>query len=150
MEMEIIASLRRCRSGLPLALLLLPLTAGCGGKAGGTVSGTVMYQGKPLSSGVVTFVPESGAAHHADIQSDGSYRMTNAPLGLVKIGVQTKSGPSASSPSRMPTSPNDYGKLESDMKGKESQIPARYTDPNKSQVTYTVKKGKQQFDIELK
>jgi hypothetical protein len=149
--MKRIASLRRYGSGLLLALLLVPLATGCGGKAGATVSGTVTYQGKPLSSGIVTFVPDVGPAHNADIQSDGSYRMTNVPVGPVKISVTTNSPQNRAAPSKMPTSAEGFAKMEASMKGgKESLIPARYTDPNKSQLTYTVKKGKQQFDIELR
>lgn len=148
--MKTIGSRKCCGSGLLLGLLLLPLAIGCGGQAKGTVSGKVTYQGRPLSSGIVSFVPESGAPHYADIQSDGSYRMVNAPVGPVKIGVQSKPKQSASPSARMPRNPQDYGKLEADMNQKESILPDQYTDPNKSGLTYTVKKGKQPFDIELK
>lgn len=141
---------RCCKVLLPM-LLLIPLAAGCGGgQAKGTVSGKVTYRDKPLPSGIVTFIPETGAPVHADIQGDGSYRMSNAPLGPVKIGVQTKSAQDAAPSSPMPRNPTDYGKLQSAMMDKESLIPAKYTDPNNSGLTYTVTKGKQQHDIDLK
>ena len=147
--MKILACLKRCRSGLLLGLLLVPLAAGCGGgKAGATVSGKVTYQGRALSSGIVTFLPASGPAHHTEIKSDGSYRMANVPAGPVKIGVQTKSGQGDSS-SKASASP-EVGQKMPDTREKESLIPVQYTDPNNSQLTYTVKKGKQQFDIDLK
>lgn len=146
--MKRIAYPKRYGSGLLFALLLVPLATGCGsGKAGATVSGKVTYQGKPLSSGIVTFVPDSGPAHHTEIKSDGSYRLANVPVGPVRIGVQTKSGQSGS-PSKEPTGKED-GKM-ADTRWKESLIPTHYTDPNQSQLTYTVKKGKQQFDIDLR
>jgi hypothetical protein len=148
--MKTIGSRKCCGSGLLLVLLLLPLAIGCGGQAKGTVSGKVTYQGKPLSSGIVSFVSEAGAPHYADIESDGSYRMVNAPVGPVRIGVQSKPKQSASPSPRMPRSREDFVKVESDMKAKESILPDKYTDPNKSDLTYTVTKGKQQFDIDLK
>lgn len=148
--MEHIRSRTSCGGALPVMMLLLSLATGCGGQANGTISGTVTYQGKALPGGTVTFVPEAGAPVHAEIQSDGSYRMSNAPLGPVKIGVQTKSAQKAPSSSSMPRNPKDFEKFKSAMMNTESLIPAKYTDPNNSGLTYTVTKGKQQHDIELK
>lgn len=147
--MKTICSRMRRVSALLLVLLLLPLATGCGGgQAKGTVSGKVTYQGKPLTSGIVTFVPETGAPQYADIQSDGTYRMTSAPAGLVKIGVSPKQAAGMSSGMARP--PKDYRKLKPAMPKSENLPAKKYTDPNKSNLTYTVTKGTQQHDIDLK
>jgi hypothetical protein len=147
--MKIICSRMRRGSALLCVLLLLPWASGCGDKAKGVVSGKVTYQGKPLANGTVTFVPEEGAPQHAEIKSDGTYRMTHAPMGLVKIGVESRASQESSAPKKMPRNPEDYGKLEKAMTGKDSLIPEKYADPNQSGLTFTVKKGQQKHDIDL-
>lgn len=147
--MKSISSPKRRGNVLPVVLLLLPLTSGCGGQAKGTINGKVTYQDKPLSSGTVTFVPETGSPEYSEIQSDGSYRMKNAPLGPVKIGVQRKSGQETLKSSGMPRNPKDYGKLREAI-AENGNLPPKYADPNKSGLTYTVTKGTQQHDIDLK
>jgi hypothetical protein len=148
--MKMICSQKRYGSMLPIMLLLPLLATGCGGQGKGTVSGKVTYQGKPLPSGFVTFVPEQGAALHSEIQSDGSYRMNNVPLGAVKISVEPKSAQDTLKSSAMPRNPKDFSKAKTAMTESDAKIPSRYADPNKSQLTYTVTKGSQQHDIDLK
>jgi hypothetical protein len=147
--MKAICSPKRCGSVLSLVLLALPLASGCGGQAKGTVSGKVTYQGKPVPSGFVTFLVENGAPVHSDIRSDGSYRMEKVPVGLVKIGVQTKAAEDALKSVGMPRKKEDFGKMKEAV-SEGTQIPAKYTDPNQSGLSYTVVKGPQQHDIDLK
>jgi hypothetical protein len=135
---------------LPILLLALPLATGCGGQGKATVSGKVTYQGKSLPSGFVTFVPENGVALHADIQGDGSYRMDNVPVGTVKISVQPKTAQDTLQSSPMPQNPMDYGKAKAPMTESGTPIPPQYADPSQSGLTYTVTKGSQQHDIDLK
>jgi hypothetical protein len=146
-----ICSRKRCGSVRPLLLLILPLATGCGGQATGTVSGTVTYQGKPLSSGFVTFVMEKGSPPlSSEIQSDGSYRMVNVPVGPVKIGVRPKIQPeTALESSSMPRNPQDMNKFREAMIPRETPIPPKYHDPLKSGLTYTVTEGSQQHNIVL-
>ena len=149
--MNTIGSLKDWSSVLPITLLILLLVIGCGDPGKGTISGKVTYQGKPVSSGFVTFVPEKGTPIHADIQSDGSYRVEKVPIGLVKIGVQPKSGLDTLQSSAMPRNPQDYGKFKGIAETQsKTAIPPQYSDPNQSGLTYTVKKGQQQYDIILK
>ena len=56
------------------------LAAGCGGRGPSqyAVHGTVTYRGKPVPTGNVMFVPESGVAAAASIGSDGTYRLMAA------------------------------------------------------------------------
>jgi len=145
-----------------LVLVLAVLSAGCGSK--GTVSGKVFYRGKPLPRGMVTFVPEGkGETRTARINEDGSYRIDRVPAGPAKIAVISYAGPSASLPgpgSRTPgimerKPPKDAPPEVKDIfpSGKTSEyvtIPKQYEDPDKSGLTYTVKSGSQDFDIQLK
>jgi hypothetical protein len=149
--MKTICSSKRRGSFLPFVLLVLPLTIGCGGQAKGTISGKVTYQEKPCPNGFVTFVPENGAAVHGEIQSDGSYRVANVPLGPVKICIQPKSAEDTLASSPMPRNPEEYGKvMAASAEAGKQQIPPQYADPAKSGLTYSVKQGPQQYDIVLK
>jgi hypothetical protein len=75
---------------------LLLLFAGCGGDGRKTavVNGKVTYRGKAVSSGTVTFVPETGGpSATGEIQSDGTFTMTTykpgdgAVLGKHKVFI---------------------------------------------------------------
>ena len=65
---------RLAMSGVALSWVIL--LSGCGGSVYRTapVGGTVTYQGKPVTSGTVTFVPETpGPAASGAIRPDGTY-----------------------------------------------------------------------------
>jgi hypothetical protein len=136
------------------------LLAGCSSSQG-TITGKITYQGKPLPAGTVTFVPtQGGHAVTSEIQ-DGEYKVTKVPVGLVKIAVTTPS--QAPSPQFLETKmalPADL--LEKAQPGKSAEspakapkakkpvpIPTKFSDPDKSGLTYTVKRGPQVFDIDL-
>lgn len=139
-----------------LCLCGLLLTAGCGGGKG-VVSGKVHYQGKPVRGGNVSFVPEAGGVMSSPIEEDGSYTIRNVPPGTVKITVETDSF----RPLAVPQVPGGASaKLMKKMMEPQSadpqrakryvRIPAQYSDPTKSNLTYVVKSGKQEHDIDLK
>jgi hypothetical protein len=82
------ARLRRVvAKGLCLCGILL--VAGCGGN--GVVSGKVLYQGKAVRGGMVSFIPEGGGVMSSPIEEDGSYTVRGVPPGAVKIIVETDS-----------------------------------------------------------
>jgi hypothetical protein len=146
------------------------LASGCGSK--GEVSGKVLYQGKPLAGGVVTFLPASGqGAFVANIGEDGSYHLSKVPAGKMKITVKsTSSNPSLSPMQQKMIKENkkkkkEYTKEEleklppemrkaledsSSSPGKLVPIPPQYGDPEKSGLECTVTGGKQDHNIELK
>jgi hypothetical protein len=133
-----------------LGLVLLALTAvGCGGGKG-TVSGQVRFRGQPLPSGRVTFVCEGGdrPVLTADVR-DGTYTISGAPVGPVKIAVatyQVKTTP-------VPNMPRDVlppGGGPAAPPGKYVAIPARYADPERSGLSSTVRRGDQSHDIDLR
>jgi hypothetical protein len=147
---------RALRCGWPVLLLLL---AGCSSQ--GTITGKVTYQGNPLPSGTVTFVPEQGGqAVTCDIR-DGEYKVTKISPGPAKIAVSTPSNPgevksfiNKMQPPEMkekmaPGKSPPAGFDKSAEPPKPVPIPKKFNDPNNSGLTYTVKSGSQVHDIDL-
>lgn len=142
-----------------LSLGLLILITGCGGVRKGEeqaeVSGRVLFQGKPLPGGRVSFVAVNGGIANSDfIDENGNYKI-KAPIGDVKVGVDN----SMLEPKRFggggppkglnhPRPPGQEAQ-EKPIKGQFVRIPEQYKDPSTSGLSYTVKKGAQTHDIEL-
>jgi hypothetical protein len=158
-------------SPLRLARLLAVLAAfaaalavaGCG-KPTGNVSGKVTYKGNPVKGGSVVFAQPNGQDLWADIQEDGSYSFTKVDAGPVKVAVKTSSlkppargafpgaaegsnarGYSPPAGQENPNKPQGAG----DRAKLYVPIPEKYEDPKTSGKEYTVKSGKQEFDITL-
>jgi hypothetical protein len=140
-------------------LLLLVVCAGCSSSTQGTISGKVTYQGKPVPAGTVVFVPQvQGGSFVAHIR-DGQYKVENCPVGPVKIAVSTpaNSAPMKGMISKMKPPAEIQEKLGhgTSSEGAASNdaptvsIPARFQDPEKSGLSYTVKGGSQVHDIDL-
>ncbi|HTU19736.1 MAG TPA: hypothetical protein VMG10_16865 [Gemmataceae bacterium] len=90
------------------------------------IDGKVSYQGKPQTGGIISFEGINGAVFSAVIAADSTYVVNRVKPGEYKVAINTKANP------------------------KIPQVPAKYSDPDKSGLTYTVTEGKQTFDIELK
>jgi hypothetical protein len=161
-----------------LSLGLLILTAGCGGNPHAVdtaeVSGKVLFQGKGVTGGRVSFVSvKGGFPSSAIINEDGTYQI-KAPVGEVRIGVDNsmlkpqgvggggkgpgkgggKGGGQGGGPPKgiaHPKGPNAPEAKEQPVtiKGKWVAIPSQYADPGTSGLTYTVKPGSQTHDIDL-
>src|SRR5215472_1107620 len=151
----------RLRLGLCLALFIVLLASGCrgGGKklAEHTeVSGTVLFNGTPLPGGRVSFFSKEGdPGTNAPIDLNGKYTI-QAPIGDVKISVDNsmlKPGAAKGGGQRVGkqqgAGPRPGGDDPTVITGKYIEIPAKYADPNKSGLTYTVKKGEKEHDIIL-
>ncbi len=128
-----------------LAFALLVLAAGGCGKSTGTISGKVLYQGKPLPGGYVNFTSEGAipATKTSSIQEDGSYSVSGMPVGPAKISVQ---GLAARRLAALP----GQGEKDSQPQQKEVFVPPQYGNTDTSGLKYEVKSGKQPYDIELK
>ena len=125
--------------GVGVAVVLLvvavrPTAAEDRKPATGSVEGKVSYKGKPLPGGIVGFHLASGKLVLVKLKADGSYRVPVVPVGAAKITVETK-----------PAKPVPGGKPAQFI-----AIPKKYASPETSGITYTVLKGKQTFNIELK
>lgn len=124
--------------GAILTLLLILALVGCGSSSEPTaiMEGVVKYKGTPLTGGIITLIGAGDKTKMATcgINSDGTFKINNAPLGDVKIGVEGPGPPSDAS------------------KGKQAAVvlPKAYANPERSGLTYTVKEGLQTHDVELK
>src|SRR6266545_2080898 len=86
-------STRAC--GVLLLVGLLAVAVGCGPnyKARGTVKGKVTISGKNLTAGNVMFYGKDNLTGSSPIGSDGTYAITDAPVGDVKITVMVPAVP---------------------------------------------------------
>ena len=123
-----------------------------------TVSGTVKYQGKPLTCGAVTFVDETGrGTMPAYLKADGTYVATNVPVGSVKIVVNAlPPEPALTEPEKSdPEYATKLKEYEDSVKAYKARvagyvtIPGRYADPNTSGKTFEVNGGTNVCDIDL-
>jgi hypothetical protein len=117
--------------------------SGCGGSSGGTVSGTITYNGTPLNAGTITFFGKDDKSASGSIDADGKYTVANVPVGPVKIAIRT--------PPPIPdTKAKDVPHVEGASAVKPIQIPPMYADQKSSDLTFTVNPGSQEFPIALK
>jgi hypothetical protein len=123
--------------------------AGCGKPQwGGRVSGKVLYKGKPLPSGAVTFLGPEGRAANAEI-IDGYYAIARPPHGECKITVLT--APDVA-PGALPAFAPADAPADKIIKprGKYVPIPERYARPETSGLVFAVTDTAQTHNIELK
>src|SRR5688572_26514063 len=95
-----------------LGALLLLGVAGCGGAGSSTdfgdASGTVTYQGRPVSGAMVMAYPETGPIASGLTDNEGRFTLATGPqqpgvaLGPIKVTV-TKNISSATSPPEAPS-----------------------------------------------
>jgi hypothetical protein len=134
-------------------LLLAALAAvGCPGGGRGTITGKVKVNSVALKGGRVTYLAANGQSRIAEIEEDGSYTAVDVPAGPAKIGVETEYLLQQSKlPNYMPADAQGGPKLTNpeEAKRKYVKIPGTYTNPEESGLTWTVKRGNQEHDIEL-
>ena len=151
----------KCFSFVPLACLLV---AGCGGGSG-EVKVTVSYKGKALEYGTVTAIPQggNGDAVSENIDAEGKCTLKGVAVGkakflvvaqnpkvledVKKIVFKDKENLKKDGGGRVPT--GDAAKVEELMK-KASVIPEKYGDSTQEFLTFTVVRGENKYDIELK
>jgi hypothetical protein len=143
---------------LPAAFLV-----GCGGDPGkprlGRVSGTVTYNGKPVTKGVVSFIPAggpgiaTGQSATGEIGANGSYQLTTfesgdgAVLGEHRVIVQAREEDPALKGRGMPV-PDKQGRI--NIKPPKYLVPQKYATTEQSPLSFTVKEGSNRYDIDLK
>lgn len=156
------------RSAAIVMTLLALLVSGCGSGSHprAKVKGRVKFFDKYLTAGTVAFTTKDGKyTGSANIDADGNYEMTDAPIGEVTITVKvpvipkmgkgdapknlppkglpamTPSGAAASDSTSFTPTNFDASKI--------VQIPGKYGSVDTSGLTYTVEKGQNQKDITL-
>jgi hypothetical protein len=124
-----------------LALLVLTV-AGCRGD----VSGKVLYKNKPLVFGTVLIQGKDGL-RQGNIERDGSYTVRDLATGEVRVAVNSPN------PKGIQLYPNKNPQYKQepypDVPGWFA-IPKRYEAVDTSGLTYTIKRGSNTIDIELK
>jgi hypothetical protein len=143
-------------------LFLLSVVLGCG-PAKGKVSGRVLYDGKPLPGGRVTFRPVDSTQNSvsAELGSQGDFEAV-LPVGEVMVSVdnrelEPRSAPDADLPKDLPVSTEakkHLGSAKADRateksSGKYVAIPSKYYNAETSNIRFTVTAGEQKHDIEL-
>jgi hypothetical protein len=119
---------------------------GCGGMTTSqspknSVSGTVRFDGKIVNYGSVSFYDANGRPKKVMIQTDGTYTFSNSVPGQFKITVNTGSPPP---PMASPDGP--AGKAPDIVK---IDLPAEYSDIEKTPLHYEVTPGQNKLDIDI-
>lgn len=127
------------------ALCLIGLVIGCAGGGDdvpiGTVSGSIMIQGKPLTQGRVNFVSTtSGGGGYADLNDDGTFEVLG-PLPAGKYVVfLTPVGLGDQPPSEKPVDDRNMPL---------ANLPKQVQDEATTNLTAIVKVGDNQFDFKI-
>lgn len=136
--------MRSTIGGLLAAAMTTVLVAGCGQP--GAVSGLVTLDGKPLTTGVITFTPAgSGASAYGAIGPDGRYELrTGGAAGLAAGEYVVTVAANAAAPDR------SAGIA---WPGSERALPlvtpGKYADRDKSPLRASVATGGQQLNFAL-
>lgn len=131
-----------------LGLLLCLAIAGCGSRRlpVAPVEGSVLYRGKPLTSGSVTFLSAEGPVAVGEIQQDGTFRLSTygdgdgAPIGTHQVAVSSL---------REPTAQERAKAAGSEPLENLPAIPQKYFNPATSGLTAEVKSQNEPFRFEL-
>ena len=143
-----------------VGVLLLGLATAACAPGTGSVSGAVTYNGRPLPSGTtLPFYGPDNSVTAGQIAPDGTYLIPEISAGPATITVATMPPlPSRellhiTKPPPDPTNPPKVSKAKSPGGSETSHryvpIPARYRKLGESGLRYTVRRGSQQFDIDL-
>jgi hypothetical protein len=119
-------------------LLLAIASLGCGSSGHNAkdrvfVKGKVTLANRPLPSGILVFTGAHDWTVQARIRRNGSYSISDAPVGEVKVGVQG-----------IPRPPGKAGQSVKFM-----DVPPRYKDPETSGLTFMVTAGGGEQEINI-
>lgn len=143
------------RLAVALSVILLSLP-GCGGPSDqpdlGQVSGTVTFDGKPLSGIVVVFQPENGRPARGRTDAAGKYELTyirntrGTKVGHNRVEIAPSEEDDASVETEVdPDAP--AARRPAKFKSGKPRIPARYN--IRSELEADVQPGENTFDFEL-
>ena len=119
-------------------LVLMVIASGCirSEGAAGKVTGMVTYKGQPVAAARLLFFDSLGHPVATDVMIDGAYSI-QACLGRNAVTVHARDPDVA-----------DSGSARGAQPGK-SRIPERYESSQTSGLSVDIKRGTNQFDIEL-
>ncbi len=118
-------------------------------ETGATLEGTVTMGGNPLPAAMVILVGKEGSAT-GNLSSDGRFKIDNAPLGEVKIAVNTEAAKGQMMGEMMSRGYQaSKGGKPAEPAPKFVDVPKKYWDPNTSGITTTINKGPNTYDVKL-
>jgi hypothetical protein len=112
------------------------------------VSGKVTYKGKTLVGWRVQFEGSDKAIRQGNINSDGTYTVRGVATGEAKATVSSINPKSSDFQVRQAEG-GPPPKPQPEVRGW-FPIPEKYDTPHTSGLTYTIKRGENKIDIELK
>jgi hypothetical protein len=118
-------------------------------ETGATLEGTIKYGDEPVDYAMLQVMGANSVAT-GTVQEDGRYRVENAPIGEVRIAVNTAAA-QGQYQSKMMAS-GVYKGPEAKGKGKVVglkfvKVPEKYANPDTSGIKTTVNKGANTYDI---
>jgi hypothetical protein len=133
------------RAHIRAALLgLTLLAAGCT-PGFGDISGKVTYKGKPVAGATIMFYDVANNSVPAIVDADGNYKVEKVAAGTAKIAILVPIPIVFASPTG-----KGGGTFSTDKPAlTPPKIPAKYSNPEQSGLTYEVKKGPQTKDFAL-
>lgn len=145
-----IAKMLRRAAGLAVLFLVVVYgLPGCSQRSA-TVSGTVNYQNRKVTSGSVVFVGADGVPSlPAPIREDGTYTATKVPTGTVKVAVVNPSPTTSTSGAPLPANDPEAQEAAREF-ARYVPTPPRYRDAHSSGLTTELKPGSNDYNIELK
>jgi len=124
------------------------------------VSGKVMLGNAPLTTGIISFLPDAEKGNTSKlgpsgkIESDGSYTLTTdgksgAPLGHYKVTITTQMPGGMGAPSTVPSTPQDPSKA---LSGGSSgpKVNPQFSDPTKTPLRVEVVATPESGNYDLK
>ncbi|MHB0957409.1 MAG: hypothetical protein ACYC0X_25300 [Pirellulaceae bacterium] len=119
-----------------------------------TLEGKITYNGQPVPHALVIVAGDTSSAT-ATAGPDGQYKVDHAPLGSVKIGINTQAARGAMMGQMMAKKQKapGGGKPDADAAAappKLVDLPEKYFTPDTSGISTTVNEGPNTFDIQLK
>jgi hypothetical protein len=140
------------RRSTALGLVAAVLALGGCRPAASTVSGRVVYNGKPLNGGSVVMFGPGEKLYTGLIGADGRYAIANVPPGDLRVTVKSHTAVpyNFNVGSRAPAAVNGpKGPTEGPPPAPVPPIPDRYGVPEESGLAVTVGRGETTFDITL-
>ena len=123
---------------------------GCGGS--GEVAGKVTLNNRPVVIGAVVILASDSLPYTANISDTGEYVIPKVPAGKAQVAVVSRN-PALARPARPrpgkengPVPSKDALKAQAD---KWFPIPERYSQPDRSELSFIVKGGVNSFDIKM-
>jgi len=130
----------RCLAGCLLLAALVFVTTGCGKteKPTASVSGTIKYNGKPLTVGYVNFLSPSGSGGQSPLDENGGYKI-DGPLDVGEYRVYLQAPiPGQNPPGTKPAQAIKY------------HVTPKFQDPASSGVRIALQAGPNEVPLDLK